>query len=115
MGSILCIYYIIITSLIVLLSIVRVKGNVLSRATSIILLIALLTTLFTYKKTEGFLDKEERTIYMVSGHGHPLVDVYSKVPENGLVYPLIDSKCNPECCEFGKGTGQSCSNGCVCK
>tara|TARA_B110000259_G_scaffold59668_1_gene70555 strand:+ start:4365 stop:4874 length:510 start_codon:yes stop_codon:yes gene_type:complete len=24
------------------------------------------------------------------------------------------NKCNPECCEFGKGTDVSCSGGCVC-
>ena len=65
MGSLLCVYYIIIAAIVVMISIVRVKGNVMSRATSFIILLAILMTLFAYKKTEGFLDGDERKIYMI--------------------------------------------------
>ena len=93
MGSLLCVYYIIIAAIVVIISIVRVKGTVFSRATSFIILLSVLMTLFAYKRTEGFLDGNEKKIYVVSGHGVPLVDVYSGLPDNKLVYPLIDSTC----------------------
>ena len=56
---------------------------------------------------------EKRVISLGSGH-HPLKDIPSCVDEQNM-FIFSKSKCRPECCDFGKNNGFSCSSGCVCK
>lgn len=56
---------------------------------------------------------DKRIISMGAGY-HPLKDVPACV-EDQIMFNFSKSKCKPECCDFGKNNGFSCSTGCVCK
>jgi len=59
-------------------------------------------------------DCQNKYLFSHGAGYHPLKDVPVCLSEKDM-FMFSDSECKPECCEFGKGTGFSCSTGCVCK
>ena len=60
------------------------------------------------------LNCEDKRIVSLGTGYHPLKDIPGCV-DNASLFNFAKSKCSPECCDFGKNNGFSCSTGCICK
>jgi hypothetical protein len=65
-------------------------------------------------KISSDLSCNDRRIVSLGAGYHPLQDVPACVDGESMLH-FTKSVCKPECCDFGKNNGFSCSTGCVCK
>jgi hypothetical protein len=66
------------------------------------------------KVSSAELECTDRRIVSLGAGYHPLQDVPACVDGESMLH-FNKSVCKPECCDFGKNNGFSCSTGCVCK
>lgn len=66
------------------------------------------------KVSAADLQCADRRIVSLGAGYHPLQDVPACVDGESMLH-FNKSVCKPECCDFGKNNGFSCSTGCVCK
>ena len=64
-------------------------------------------------KKDGEKCSDRRVVSLGVGY-HPISDVPACVNDDDM-FIFSKSRCTPECCDFGKNSGFSCSTGCVCK